>query len=50
MTQIAQSYQISRTFLSQLLFLANLQWDTLFSDEKLLFQKDHRPIERLIVL
>lgn len=41
MTQIAQSYQISRAFLSQLLFVANLQLETLFSDEKLLFQKDH---------
>ena len=41
MTQIAQSYQISRTFLYQLLFVANLQLETLFSDEKLLFQKDH---------
>jgi len=37
MTQIAHSYQISRTFLSQLIFMANLQLETLFSDEKLLF-------------
>ncbi len=42
MTEIAQSYQISRTFLSQLLFMANLQLETLFSDQKLLFQKDHQ--------
>ena len=39
MTEIAQCYQISRTFLYQLLFLANLQLETLFSDEKRLFQK-----------
>ena len=32
MTQIAQSYQISRTFLYQLLFMANLQLETLFTD------------------
>jgi hypothetical protein len=42
MTQIAAYYQISRTFLYQLIFLATLQLETLFSDEKLLFQKDHR--------
>src|SRR6266481_5217638 len=35
MTQIAKSYQISRTFLYQLLLMANLQLETLFSDEKL---------------
>jgi len=50
MTQIAQSYQISRTFLYQLLFVANLQLETLFSDEKLLFQKDHRHLEQLLLL
>ena len=48
MTEIAQSYQISRTFLYQLLFMANLQLETLFSDEKLLFQKDHRHFEHLL--
>jgi hypothetical protein len=42
MTQIAQYYQISRAFLYQLLLLVNLQLEMLFSDEKLLFQKDHR--------
>src|SRR5467141_3398192 len=41
MTDIAQCYQISRTFLYQLLFLANLQLETLFSDEKRLFQTAH---------
>jgi hypothetical protein len=50
MTEIAQYYQISRTFLSQLLFLANLQLETLLSDAKRLFQNDHRHFEPLIVL
>jgi len=50
MTEIAQSYQISRTFLYQLLFMANLQLETLFSDEKLLFQKEHRHFEHLLFL
>ena len=50
MTEIAQCYQISRTFLYQLLFMANLQLATLFSDEKLLLQKDHRHFEQLILL
>jgi len=50
MTQIAQYYQISRTFLYQLLFVANLHLETLFSDEKLLFQKDHRHLEQLLLL
>jgi len=50
MTQIAQSYQISRTFLYQLLFVANLQLEVLFSDEKLLFQKDHQHFEHLLLL
>src|SRR2546426_6319441 len=46
----SQSYQISRTFLYQLIFMANLQLETLFSDEKLLFQKDHRHLEQLLLL
>jgi hypothetical protein len=50
MTQIAQYYQISRTFLYQLLFVANLHLETLFSDEKPLFHKDHRHGEQLILL
>jgi hypothetical protein len=50
MTQIAQTYQISRTFLYQLLLMANLRLETLFSDEKLLFQKDHRHLEQLLLL
>src|SRR5712664_3015652 len=47
MTQIAQSYQISRAFLYQLMFRANLQLEMLFSDAKPLFQKDHRHVEHL---
>src|SRR6266699_3087679 len=50
MTNIAKFYQISRTLLYQLLFMANLQLETLFSDAKLLFQKDHGHLEQLIVL
>jgi hypothetical protein len=50
MTAIAKYYQISRTFLYQLIFLASLQLETLFSDEKLLLQKDHRHVEQLLVL
>jgi hypothetical protein len=50
MTQIAQAYQISRTFLYQLLLAANLQLEVLFSDEKLLFQKDHQHLEHLLLL
>src|SRR2546429_2132568 len=50
MTQIARYYQISRTFLYQLIFMANLQLEMLFSDEKLLFQKDHRHFAHLLLL
>jgi len=50
MTQIAQYYQISRTFLYQLLLMVHLQLETLFSDEKLLFQKDHQYFEQLLLL
>ena len=50
MTHIAQAYQISRTFLYQLLLMANLRLETLFSDEKLLFQKDHRHLDHLLLL
>src|SRR5216684_4115952 len=50
MTEIANSYRISRTFLYQLLLMATLQLETLFSDEKLLFQKDHRHLESLLFL
>ena len=50
MTEIAKYYQISRTFLYQLLFMANLQLETLFTDEKRLAQADPRPLEPLILL
>jgi hypothetical protein len=50
MTEIAKHYRISRTFLYQLLFVANLHLETLFSDEKLLFQKDYQHLEQLILL
>src|SRR5215475_11991496 len=50
MTEIANAYRISRTFLYQLLVMATLQLETLFSDDKLLFQKDHRHVESLLLL
>ncbi len=50
MTEIAYYYRISRTFLYQLLLAANLQLEVLFSDEKLLFQKDHQHFEHLLLL
>ena len=50
MTKIAKLYQISRTFLSHLLLMANLQLETLFSEEKLLLHKDHCHLAQLLVL
>jgi len=50
MTEIAKCYQISRTFLSQLLCRANLQVETLFSEEKRLFQQEHRHFEQRILV
>jgi hypothetical protein len=50
MIELAKAYQISRTFLYQLVCMANLQLEILFSDEKLLFQKDHRHLEQLLLL
>src|SRR3989442_9910974 len=50
MTAIATYYKISRTFLYQMLFMVHLQLETLFSDEQLLFQKDHRYLEHLLLL
>ena len=50
MTHIAHYYQISRTFLSQLIFLANLQLEMLCSDAKLLLQKEHQHFEQLLLL
>src|SRR5512132_380790 len=50
MTQIANYYRISRTFLSQLLLAANLQLEGLFRDEKLLSHTDHQHLEQLLLL
>jgi len=50
MTQIAQYYRISRTFLYQLLLVANLHLKVLFSDEKCFLQKDQCPLQQLILL
>jgi hypothetical protein len=50
MTQIAHAYQISRTFLYQLLWVASLQLEGLFSEEKLRFHKAHQPLEHLLLL
>ena len=50
MTEIARSYQISRTFLYQLLLMAHLQLEMLFSDEKLLWHKEHRHVAHLLLL
>ncbi len=50
MTQIAAYYQISRTFLYQLFIMATLHLEILFSEEKLLFEKDQRHLEQLILL
>jgi hypothetical protein len=50
MTEIAQQYQISRTFLYRLLLMANVQLETLFSDEKLLVQNDQQHFAHLLLL
>lgn len=50
MTQIATYYQISRTFLYQLLFVANLHLEILFSDDKPRLQQDQRHVEQLSLL
>ena len=50
MTQIARYYQISRTFLYPLMFMATLQLEILFSEEKLLFQNDQRHFDHLLLL
>ena len=50
MTAIATYDQISRTFLSPLLCRVHLQLETLFSDDKLLCQKDHRHFAHLRLL
>ncbi|MBM3226696.1 MAG: hypothetical protein FJZ47_23270 [Candidatus Tectomicrobia bacterium] len=50
MTEIAQVYQISRTFPYQLLLMAPLHLETLFSDAKLLWQQDQQHFEHLLLL
>ncbi len=50
MTHIAQDSPISRTFLSQLMWAANLQWATLFREQKPHVQDPHPLFEPFIVL
>ena len=50
MTQIASYYQISRTFLYQLLILANLHLEILFSDESFGIEQDRHHLDQLILL
>jgi hypothetical protein len=50
MTQIAQEYHISRTFLYQLMRAANLQLETLFSDQKPQVQAPQLLFEPFILL
>jgi hypothetical protein len=50
MTEIAQAYQISRTFLYQLLFMAHLHLEMLFSDDKLLGHNEQRHVDHLLLL
>jgi hypothetical protein len=50
MTQIAQEYHISRTFLYQLMWAANLQLETLFSDQQPHVQDPHPLFEPFIFL
>src|SRR5207245_6435674 len=50
MTEIDNSYTISRILLYQLLLMAHLQLETLFNSEKLLVQKDHCHLDQLLFL
>ena len=50
MTQIAQDYHISRTWLYQLIWAANLQLETLFGDQKPHAQDSHILFEPFILL
>jgi hypothetical protein len=50
MTHIAQDYHLSRTFLYQLMWAANLQLETLFSDHKPHVQDPHPLLEPFILL
>jgi hypothetical protein len=50
MTQIAQEYHISRTFLYQLMWAADRQLETLFSDRKPYIEAPHPLFEPFILL
>jgi hypothetical protein len=50
MTQIAQDYHLSRTLLYQLMWAANLQLETLFSDQTPRVQAPHPLLEPFILL
>ncbi len=50
MTQIAQDYHISRAFLYQLIWAANLQLETLFSDQQPHVQDSQPLLEPFILL
>src|SRR5256886_4732866 len=50
MTQIAQEYHISRTFLYQLMWAANFQLETLFSDQQPPVQAPQALLEPFILL
>ena len=50
MTHIAQEYHISRTFLYQLMWAANLQLETLFSDQQPHIEDPHPLFEPFILL
>src|SRR2546423_969800 len=50
MTQMAQEYHISRTFLYQLMWAADLQLETLFSEQKPYVEDPHPLFEPFILL
>lgn len=50
MTQMAQAYHLSSTFLSQLIWAADLQLETLFSDQKPHVEDPHPLFEPFILL
>ncbi len=50
MTQIAKDHRISRTFLYDLIFLANLHFEILFSAQAPSVEKDRHHLEQLVLL
>jgi hypothetical protein len=50
MPHLAQEYHLSRTLLSQLLWAANRQWETLCSDQQPHVQDAQLPFEPCILL